>query len=159
MTQFRALLTTSAILLAACSHAPPTPRISVAPVAATAEQSLAELPTQQLAPGQCALVLWSREASPVRLVVALDQPAIARVSPKGRVLELARVVQGGPSLHGQFSEQQYAGSGISLAISFVAGDARELPGGAVVPSAIVKFADASGWTSLIPAVGLIACQK
>jgi hypothetical protein len=123
------------------------------------EQPLAELPTQQLGTGQCALVLWSRQATPTRLVVALDQPAVARIRAKGRVIELARVLQSGPTLHGQFSEQEYRAEGISLEISFAAGEIRQLAGGAVVPSAVIRMADAAGWTSVIPASGLIACQS
>ena len=154
----RTLLTTCAMMLVACSHAPTVSRAPDAAIVAAPEQSLAELPTQQLGTGQCALVLWSRDTAPIRLVVALDEPAIARVRPNGRTVELRRVEQSGPSLHGQFSQQQYQGDGLSLAISFAADDARQLAGGAVVPSALVKIADARGWTSVIPAVGLIACQ-
>jgi len=149
----------AAILLAACASGPPDGE-RLAPVAdPTGMPALAELPTQQLARGQCALALWSRNATPVRFVVTLDQPAVARVSVKGRVVELARVAQSGQSIHGHFPEQHYRGEGISLGVSFVGDDARQLAGGAVVSSAIVEYDDPSGWTSVIPAVGLIACQS
>jgi len=69
----------AAILLAACASGPPDGE-RLAPVAdPTGMPALAELPTQQLARGQCALALWSRNATPVRFVVTLDQPAVARV--------------------------------------------------------------------------------
>jgi hypothetical protein len=121
--------------------------------------ALAELPTQVLAQGQCALVLWSRNPTPVRFAVTLDQPAVARVSMNGRVVELARVSQDGPSIHGQFPEQRYRGEGMSLEVSFMPADARQLSGGAVISSALVEFDDPTGWTSVIPAVGVIACQS
>lgn len=149
----------AALVLAACAHGPSAQQVSPPATTAITEQSLSELPTQQLVQGQCALVLWSRDSTPVRFLVTLDRPAVARVKMKGRVLELARVAQNGPSIHGQFPEQQYRGEGVSLGVSFVAGDARELSGGAVVSSAVVEYVDPTGWTSVIPAVGLIACQS
>ena len=122
-------------------------------------QRCRSFPTQVLAQGQCALVLWSRNSTPVRFAVMLDQPAVARVSMKGRVVELARVSQNGQSIHGQFPEQHYRGEGMSLEVSFVPEDARQLAGGAVVSSAVVEFDDPTGWTSIIPSVGVIACQS
>lgn len=147
------------MLLAACaggsSGGQPTTAVADPMGAAT----LSELPTQILGQGQCALVLWSRNSTPVRFAVTLDQPAVARVSMKGRVIELARVSQNGQSIHGQFPEQRYRGEGMALEISFMPEDARQLAGGAVVSSAVVEFDDPTGWTSIIPAVGVIACQN
>ena len=48
---------------------------------------------------------------------------------------------------------------MSLEVSFVPEDARQLAGGAVVSSAVVEFDDPTGWTSIIPSVGVIACQS
>jgi hypothetical protein len=150
----------AAMWLAACAGSGASGEQPAAALAAPmAAAALAELPTQVLAPGQCALVLWSRNSTPVRFAVTLDQPAVARVSMKGRVVELGRVAQSGQSIHGQFPKQRYGGEGISLEVSFVPQDARQLAGGAVVSSAVVEYDDPSGWTSVIPAVGLIACQN
>ena len=149
----------AAILLAACAGGPSGEQAATAVADPMGAPALAELPTQLLARGQCALVLWSRNSTPVRFVVTLDQPAVARVSVRGRVVELPRVAQSGQLIHGQFPQQHYRGEGISLEISFVADDARQLAGGAVVSSALVEYDDPTGWTSLIPAVGLIACQS
>lgn len=149
----------AAMLLTACAAGSPGERNTPALADPMAAAVLAELPTQVLSPGQCALVLWSRNTTPVRFAVTLDQPAIARLSMKGRVIELARVGQSGRAIHGQFSEQRYSGEGVSLEISFAPEDARLLAGGAVVSSAVVEFDDPLGWTSVIPAVGLIACQS
>lgn len=154
----RPWLVMAALLLAACASAP-TEEQRAAPAADTAGMPpLAELPTQQLASGQCALVLWSRNTTPVRFLVTLDQPAVANVMVQGRIVQLARVQQTGQSLHGQFPQQHYRGEGISLEVLFTRDDARELAGGAVVSSAVVEYVDAAGWTSIIPAAGLIACQ-
>jgi hypothetical protein len=146
------------LLLASCASAPPDEQRSDPAADATGMPALAELPTHQLARGQCALVLWSRNSTPVRFLVTLDQPAVANVMVQGRIVELARVQQSGQSLHGQFPEQRYRGEGLSLEVSFARDDARELAGGAVVSSAVVEYVDAAGWTSIIPAAGLIACQ-
>jgi hypothetical protein len=148
----------AALLLAGCAGELSGEQ-RAAPVAdATGMPALAELPMHSLARGQCALVLWSRNSTPVRFLVTLDRPAVANVMVQGRIVELARVQQNGQSLHGQFPEQHYRGEGISLEVSFAREDARELAGGAVVSSAVVEYVDAAGWTSIIPAAGLIACQ-
>ena len=147
----------AALLLASCAGT--TVEQSAMPAADTAgTPALAELPMQQLARGQCALVLWSRNSTPVRFLATLDQPAVASVMVQGRIVQLARVQQTGQSLHGQFPQQHYRGEGLSLEVSFSREDARELAGGAVVSSAVVEYVDAAGWTSIIPAAGLIACQ-
>ena len=149
----------TAMLLAACAGGSSAEKPTATVADPMGAAVLSELPTQVLAQGQCALVLWSRNSAPVRFAVTLDQPAVARVSMKGRVLELARVSQNGQSIHGQFPEQHYRGEGMSLEVSFMPEDARQLTGGAVVSSAVVEFDDPAGWTSIIPAVGVIACQS
>jgi len=149
----------AAMWLAACAGGSSGEQAATAIADPMGAPALFELPTQLLARGQCALVLWSRSSAPVRFAVTLDQPAVARVSVKGRVVELARVAQSGQSIHGQFPKQLYRGEGISLEVSFVPEDARQLAGGAVVSSAVVEVDDPTGWTSVIPAVGLIACQS
>ena len=149
----------TALLLAACAGGSSSEKTTAAVADPMGAAALSELPTQVLARGQCALVLWSRNSTPVRFAVTLDQPAVARVSMKGRVVEFARVSQNGQSIHGQFPEQHYRGEGMSLEVSFMPEDARQLAGGAVVSSAVVEFDDPTGWTSVIPAVGVIACQS
>jgi hypothetical protein len=150
---------TATILLAACASGSSGGQPTTAVADSMDAAALSELPTQVLGQGQCALVLWSRNSTPVRFAVTLDQPAVARVSMKGRVIELARVSQNGQSIHGQFPVQHYRGEGMSLEVSFTPEDARQLAGGAVVSSAVVEFDDPTGWTSVIPAVGVIACQN
>jgi hypothetical protein len=155
----RCLAIVATAFTAACAHQPSVVENLQSAPPRMSEHPLAELPTQQLQRGQCALVLWSRDTMPVRIAVTLDQPAVARISPKGRVIELTRVAQSGQSVHGQYPQQQYRGEGFSLDVSFLADDARPLAGGAVVSSAVVKYVDANGWTSVMPTFGLIACQS
>lgn len=145
-------------LLSACAILPEKTLTSDAIGFATRMNSLSELPTQQLAKGQCALVLWSHGSPPGRILLALDRPAVARVQIDGKQLELTRVSQSGQPLYGQFPEQRYQGGGLSIGVSFAPDTARDLTGGAVVSSAVVEYIDAEGWTAIIPASGLIGCQ-
>ncbi len=128
---------------------------------ATAMQAvpfLGELPMQDLGRGQCALVLWAQRASPQRLLVTLNQPAVARIEVEGKTIELARVAQSGQPLFGQYPETRYRGEGLSLGVSFTIDTAKGLNGGAVVSSAVVEYVDAKGWMTIIPTAGLIGCQ-
>jgi hypothetical protein len=159
MTMRLIATTVTAMLLVGCAGASSEGQPAAVIADPMGAAALAELPTQVLAPGQCALVLWSRNSTPMRFAVTLDQPAVARVSMKGKVVELDRVTHSGQAIHGQYPEQRYRGEGLSLEVSFVPEDARQLAGGAVVSSAVVEFDDPTGWTSIIPAVGLIACQS
>lgn len=159
IARLKPVVAATALLLAACASTQPVAQSTMQAADPTGAPPLAELPTQQLSRGQCALVLWSRNATPVRFLVTLDQPAVAHVMVQGRIVQLARVQQTGQSLYGQFPQQHYRGEGISLQVSFARTDARELAGGAVVSSAVVEYVDAAGWTSIIPSAGLIACQN
>jgi hypothetical protein len=154
MTQRKASAILWTVLFAsACAGAPKS-----TPATMTSGPVLGELPPQDLARGQCALVLWAQQMPPQRVFVSLNDPAIARVDVGGKVVELARVSQSGQPLFGQFPKTHYRGGGLSLDVSFVADKAKELNGGAVVSSALVEYVDAQGWTTVIPAAGLIGCQ-
>jgi hypothetical protein len=142
------------MLLSSCATVPTEETGSVATAAATA---LEELPAQTLGSGQCALILWSNPAQPKRIAMTVDEPAIARIQIDGRLLQLPRVSARGEAIHGMFPEQTYRGEGISLAVSFGA-EPRELTAGAVIPTAVVEYTDASGWAAVIPAAGMIACR-
>jgi hypothetical protein len=145
------------VLLSACAVMPdrkPTMQTASAP----ANPGLGEVQAQKLNSGQCAMALWERRMPPSRILVALDKPAVARIELGGKQIELARVSQSGEPVYGQFPEQRFSGAGISLGISFAAGDARNVSGGAVLSSVLVEYVDAKGWISVIPATGLIGCQ-
>ena len=145
-----------AMFLSACAGGPAVnaPAVPTGP----AEATLGEVPAQQLNKGQCALVLWSHKSPPLRFLVSLSDPAVVRVQLEGKLVEIARVAQSGQPFYGQFPDQRYRGNGVSLGVSFSVDGATALAGGAVVSSAVVEYADANGWTTVIPAAGLIACQ-
>ncbi len=141
-------------MVSACADGP-----ELAPLATgAAGPSFSELPTQDLARGQCALVLWMQRARPQRLLVTLDRPAVAKIEIEGKTIELARVSQSGQPLFGQFPQSHYRGEGMTLGVSFAVDETKGLGGGAVVSSAVVEYVDAKGWMTIIPAAGIIACQ-
>jgi hypothetical protein len=145
------------IFLSACAVMPDVKPATPA-VPAPSQTGLGEVQTQPLKSGQCALALWARRMPPSRILVVMDKPAVAHIELDGKQIELVRVGQSGEPLYGQFPEQRFSGGGISLGVSFATDDARDVSGGAVLSSVVVEYVDAKGWTSVIPARGLIGCQ-
>lgn len=119
---------------------------------------LGELPPQKLARGQCALVLWSKELRARRIVMALNAPALARIQVGGRTLELPRTALDGPEVFGHPARQTFAAAGRTLTLEIEVAEGRDLPGGVVVTGGAVDYRDPSGWSTLIPVGGLIACD-
>jgi len=146
-----------AVLVSACANGPAGKTGTMA--GTPAESSFGELPAQTLNQGQCALVLWSRKSPPLRFLMTLNEPAVARVQIQGKMVELARVAQTGQPIYGQFPNQRYRGEGLSLSVTFSSDNMGPLNSGAVVSSAVVEYSDAQGWTAIVPAAGLIACQS
>ncbi len=145
------------VLFSACAVTPKSvPAMPAVP--APSQAGLGEVQTQPLNSGQCAMALWARRMPPSRILVAIDKPGVARIELDGKQIELVRVGQSGEPLYGQFPEQRFSGGGISLGVSFAIDDARDISGGAMLSSVVVEYVDAKGWTSVIPATGLIGCQ-
>lgn len=145
------------VLFSACA-AMPEVKTATPPVSTPSQAGLGEVQTQPLNSGQCALALWARRMPPSRILVVMDKPAVAHIELDGKQIELTRVGQSGDPLYGQFPEQRFSGGGISLGVSFATDDARDVSGGAVLSSVVIEYVDAKGWTSVIPARGLIGCQ-
>lgn len=150
------------LMLAACAGAPGTPEPESKPSAAAAAPApfaLSEVPPHRLLGGQCALVLWSREPSPRRLVLALDNPAIARINRNGAVSELAQTGVEGRRVFGHHPVQYYAGGGVRLTLRISFDGPQTLADGAILRDGSVELADDAGWSEIIPAAGLIGCQQ
>jgi len=152
MTRF--LLLAPVLLLSACAGGAP-PASAIAPAAASGPVS--ELPPQALESGACALVLWSRATPPMRLAMALDAPPSVRLVIGGDVQELPRVGMEGEPLSGFAPRQLYEGGGITLAITLEVRAAAPVPGGIAVPAGL-EITAPGGWSMILPAAGLIACQ-
>lgn len=145
------------VFLSACAGMPEV-KPALPAVSAPSQAGLGEVQTQPLSSGQCAMALWARRMPPSRILVAMDKPAVARIALDGKQIELVRVGQSGEPLYGQFPEQRFSGGGVSLGVSFATDDTRDISGGAVLSSVVIEYVDAKGWTSVIPARGLIGCQ-
>ena len=147
------------LLLSACAAAPRAaePAPAAAPAAAGAF-ALSEVPPHRLLSGQCALVLWSREPTPRRLVLALDNPAIARLNRDGAVRELAQSGVEGRRVFGHHPVQHYTGGGLTLTLRISFDGPQTLADGAILRDGSVELADDAGWSEIIPAAGLIGCQ-
>lgn len=148
----KSALATTALILAGALAAPQAR-------SAEAELALQELPTQKLAPGQCALVLWTRTAPARRVFMAVTEPAGARLQSAGRTVELLRTASSGEAVYGHFPEETFAGGGweVKATVSFDTKGA--LVGGALAPSGSLEVRDARGWTTVVPVAGMVACQS
>lgn len=146
----------TAVVLAGCAASPSNLASALAAAGAGASIPLEELPPQHLAKGQCALFLWSRGAAARRVVMALNEPPMARIRVAGRTLDLARTDWDGRSSFGHFAHQTFAADGVTLTLDL--GDRRELQGGAVVTSGVLDYRDPAGWSIVLPVGGVIACQ-
>lgn len=138
--------------------------LALAPAAAaqggpSSEPTLAALDPQALEPGRCGLFLWSRGERPTFVFVAYDQPASARVNIDGRVRDLPRTRFSGGVLTGHFEHQTYAGDGVTLEVEVRADEGRPVRDGTVIGDGIIRITDASGWETVAPVGGLIACQR
>jgi len=148
-------------LAAACASAsapPARPTASPLPAAQAVGVTLQELPPQPLESGQCALVLWSRTPKPERLIMALNDPALARVQIAGRLVELPQVEREGRQTYGHFSNQRYANERLSITLRVQFDPQENLVGGAVARDGALEIVDNTGWTAAIPVGGLVACQ-
>lgn len=134
------------------------PRSQKAPPLDNGGLVFAELPPQELAPGQCALFLWARTTPARRFLMATQNPASARVSLDGRTLDVPLTAWDGEAVYGLHEIQTFSGDGITLTVRFSAEERKGLVGGLVAPNATVEYRDAAGWETVIPAAGMIACQ-
>ena len=120
---------------------------------------LAELPTQTLENGQCAMFLWARTTPPRRVFMALHEPATARVVVGARTLALPRTQWSGEAAFGHYPQQRFAGAGVELNVTVQMDTRTGLTGGAVVPSGSIEYRDEKGWETVIPVAGMVACQS
>ena len=129
-----------------------------APVAASADIPLQTLPPQQLAPGQCALVLWRKSATAQRVFMAFSTPPVARVRLAGKDVELARTDAEGELVFGHRPRQVYQGDGVTISVDLEIDPDRGLLSGAVVPAGVIDLRRQGGALVILPVGGLIACQ-
>lgn len=123
------------------------------------DMPLQELPTQTLASGQCALVLWTRTTPARRVFMALNDPAGAKVQVAGRTLDLPRTAWDGAPVFSHYPQQSFSGGGWTVKIGVEFDSRSGLVGGAVAPSGTLELTDAKGVSTVLPVAGMVACQS
>lgn len=161
MSRLGALLGLAAGLsLAACAGGAPT--ASEGPSSPAATQTvgvqLMELPPQRLTSGQCALALWSRTTKPERVLMAFNEPAVARIQVQGRTMDVPLVSREGRQSFGHFPVQVYANERLTLTVRVNFEPRDQLIGGAVARNGAIEIVDAQGWSAAIPVGGIVACE-
>jgi len=115
------------------------------------------LPAQRLSPGECGLFFWSktdvsqfvffmRAAEPSALFLIDEAPS-----------ELSLTSTGGTLFEQFFTEMNYlTNEGQEIALDFAVGEALE--DGHRLPSGRISYADQEGWRTVLPIIGVHACQ-
>ncbi|WP_164158125.1 hypothetical protein [Sandarakinorhabdus rubra] len=117
---------------------------------------LAELPQQELAPGQCALFLWDR-ASGRRIAMLQANPPILRLAIDGRSTDLPRETAEGTAVMGFAPISRYRSASRSYEVRLTILPATV--GGAVVRDGSLTIAQENGDSLVLPVAGLAGCQQ
>ena len=117
---------------------------------------LAELPPQQLAPGQCALCLWDR-ASGRRIAMLGRTPPILRLQRDGRALDLPVEARDGEAVMGfaPHSRFRQANRIYDVRLTILPATA----GGAVVRDGSLTITETDGSAVVLPVAGLAGCPQ
>lgn len=152
----RALVLAIALALAGCA-AGPAPQRGAAAVSPTHDVPLDALPRQDLAAGQCALFIWKAGKEARLVLMARTDPQVARISLKGRPIDLART---DPPIDpaGPFADAHYANGGVKVALAVTLERRSSLQGGAVVTGGTLQLDLPGGESFVMPAAGLLACR-
>jgi hypothetical protein len=117
------------------------------------------LAPQELEAGRCGLFIWARGEDPVFILMALDEPAEARVRTEGRNRSLARTEFSGRPAFGHFENETYSDGRVSLSLDMHFDLERPLRAGTVVDHGVARVTDREGWVTVLPIGGMIACQS
>lgn len=119
--------------------------------------TLQELPPQRLAKGQCALAVWTL-SDRRRVFMTLNNPAVGKLQINGATREVPRQGQAGAVVYGHAEHQTFAGDDITLTLDVVFDPDRRLLGGAMIRQGTLELRAASGWATMMPVGGLVACE-
>lgn len=135
-----------AAILAAAS--PPASVVSPLP--------LLELPTQTLAPGACALVLWER-ATGRRVAMMVLQPDGIRVHTGDGVKTLNRTTADGDVVAGFAPHARYGDESMRIETSLVI-VGNDVAGSAIIRDGIIAVTGADGEEVIAPVAGIAGCS-
>lgn len=146
-----------AIALAACASSPDREQASRLPEVPASGETVDSLQAQTLSAGECGLFLWTAD-SPRRFVFffqAGNETADAIVD--ARQVRLSPTSQAG-TIFGQFMTNLgfVSPQGLRVNLSMLPGELVE--GGQRVSSAQMSIIDTQGWETIVPLVGVRACQ-
>lgn len=117
---------------------------------------LAELPPQQLAPGQCALFLWDR-ASGKRIAMLGRTPPVMRLQLDGRALDLQAETRAGEAVMGFAPNSRFRSAARTYDVQLTILPATA--GGAVVRDGSLTITEADGSAVVLPVAGLAGCPQ
>lgn len=154
-------------VLAACAAGPraPTPR-SVNPVAASAhgigvtdpDLRVGELAPRQPSPGECGLFLWRLVDTQPLSFFYNSSSGRAVINIDGRERELRRLHVTSSPTGSQHGEQVFATAGGEISVRVVIHEREDVRDGVRIRRAVMRVADDRGWSVVIGAAGLAACQ-
>ena len=122
------------------------------------DMTIEALPPQDLRAGECGMFLWSRTNTPMLVMVALDDPAEAKVLLNGRTRELRRRSFSGAPTFGHFEQQTFSDGRFSLEVDVDFDDVRTVRDGAIIRGGVLRTADSHGWETVLPVGGMVACK-
>ncbi|MGF1462884.1 MAG: hypothetical protein ACFB2Z_06930 [Maricaulaceae bacterium] len=118
---------------------------------------LGDLPRQDLAPGECALFLWTRRQPPQFVFMGRTNGEALLALADGPA-KLERTAFTGEPIRQQFSEQTFFEPKEQLEVKVSVTRGRELDDGVTAPSGVIRLKRASGWQTVVPVGGLVGCK-
>lgn len=158
MTQIYVLMVAGILMLGACMATPTAERSATS--SSTATQSV---PTDGLAPqtlnaGECGLFLWSR-TPPSRFIFFTKAASGTATMLSGEEVRELRLTRQSGEIFGQFTTEQdfaFAADGSNVNLSVTPGEVLE--NGQRISEGRIVVRDAEGWETILPVLGVRACQ-
>lgn len=115
------------------------------------------LPAQRLAPGECAIFLWSKTDASKFVFFVRGGAATALMLLEGEPVEISLTDTDGELFEEFFTKLTYQTvAGQKIDISFQPGE--RLQDGTRLPLGRIQYADEEGWSTVLPVIGVHACQ-
>jgi len=150
------------VAASACASGGPAPQSDVAAAAGTERPvpaTVASLPAQRLAPGQCGIFLF--EARPPNHFVVFEDEANQRVRlvHAGQVYEIQVTPQGGAFLPGEDFRRVYPAADESLTFTLDGVVGEGTPSGRRLENVILTVRQLDGTRTVRPVAGVRSCRE